>query len=69
MNKDLKALKRVAERQGWIVTQTNGKHYEWRNPEGVLVTRTAGTCSGKRTVKNYVAYLKRGGLQLGKGKK
>lgn len=64
MNRELKAIKKLAEQQGWSVEPTRSGHLTWRNPEGILVTRTATTCAGSRTIKNYIAYLKRGGLQL-----
>jgi hypothetical protein len=35
-NKDMLILKKEAESQGWVVTQTNGGHFKWLSPFGGL---------------------------------
>jgi predicted RNA binding protein YcfA (HicA-like mRNA interferase family) len=64
MMRELRAVERVARKQGWKVEPTRSGHYTWRNPDGVLVTVTPGSATGSRTAKNYLAYLRRGGLVL-----
>lgn len=66
MMRELRAIEKVARKQGWTVRPRGNGHFEWLNPDGKLVTITPGSASGERTAKNYIAYLKRGGLKVGK---
>lgn len=69
MMRELRAAERAALSQGWEIQPTKSGHFKWFNPDGELVTITPGTANGSRTTKNYLAYLKRGGLVLNrKGK-
>lgn len=63
MKKQIRELIRVARRQGWEVTTTNGSHLRWRGPDGGLVF-TPSTPSDWRSIKNMTAQLRKEGLKV-----
>lgn len=63
MRKDVKALVKLAESQGWQVTITRSNHVCFRSPEG-KTTFTPSTPSDGRGMKNAKAQLRRNGLAL-----
>lgn len=63
MKKEFRALRIVAEAQGWTVTLTRNNHLAWRSPTGALVI-SSFTPSDKRAILNLRAFLRRNGLIL-----
>lgn len=60
MNKDAKALIRLAEKQGWRVAKARGGHFKWYSPNGAMIT--SGALDGDvRALRNHVALMRRVG--------
>jgi len=63
-NKDLSNLVRVASKQGWVITYTNGGHLRWVSPAGRTVF-SSSTPSDRRSIKNIRKELRlRGFIEL-----
>lgn len=62
-NKDVRALLKLARRQGWRVL-TNGNHFKWYSPDGKTLIVTANTPSDRRALMNMTRDLRRAGLVL-----
>ena len=54
-------LAKQAEKQGWIVTKTNGGHLKWRSPNGVALF-SAYSSGDTRSVKNFRSQLRMAGF-------
>ena len=63
VSKEMKALRRAAERAGWRVALTKRGHYKWFPPEGRMVV-TASTPSDHRALSNIKSMLRKEGLVL-----
>jgi predicted RNA binding protein YcfA (HicA-like mRNA interferase family) len=61
--KDLRQLRRRAEKAGWTVTHTRGEHLRWLPPDGGPIVISPSSPSDWRGFKNLKARLKRGGLR------
>jgi len=61
-SKDVKALMRRAEKQGWTVTRTRGCHLKWVSPVGGTPYFSSSTPSDKRAIANMTRDLERRGL-------
>jgi hypothetical protein len=61
--KTMKALRRLAEAQGWVVDPTKNGHLMWKSPAGQIVT-SGSTESDWRAHRNHLARLRRCGLNL-----
>lgn len=61
-SKDLKAIFKALEDQKFDVVMTRGNHYKIYDPQGRLVTTSAGTPSDYRGIKNFIATLRRAGF-------
>jgi len=55
--KDIRDLKRKAERDGWAVTLTNGGHWRWQSPQGVVFF-SAQTPGDYRVIKKIKVRLR-----------
>jgi predicted RNA binding protein YcfA (HicA-like mRNA interferase family) len=64
VKKDLKRLRRLAERQGWRVEPTGGGHLRWRSPRCGRVIFTASSPSDYRALQNILSHLKAEGLEV-----
>lgn len=58
---EIKAIIRMAQAQGWVITKTNGGHLRWTAPTGGFVF-TASTPSDNRAIKNIMRDLRAYGL-------
>lgn len=65
--RDLRALIRMARRQGWTVEQTNGNHYRFVAPSGESYV-TSYSPSDWRAVHNLASALRSMGLKPRGGK-
>ncbi len=63
-SKDVKALVKKAEQQGWTVTRTRGDHLKWLSPNGGTPYFSSKTPSDKRAIANMSQDLRRKGLVL-----
>lgn len=66
--KEMKALLKAAEEQGWTVRFTGSGHYQWKAPDGQTIIVTPSTPSDHRSMSNTRAQLKRAGLNLPKAR-
>lgn len=55
---DIKDLKRQAEKDGWVVTLTNGGHWRWQSPRGVVFF-SAQTPGDYRVIKKIKVRLRK----------
>lgn len=67
MQKDMKQLCAVAEKQGFRVSHTRKGHVRFLPPNGGRIVIGASTPSDVRSMKNLRASLQRVGLQLPRG--
>ncbi|WP_144722220.1 type II toxin-antitoxin system HicA family toxin [Cellulosimicrobium sp. TH-20] len=65
MNKEIKALVKAAEAQGFTVTRTRNGHLRWSRG-GEFVTISPSTPSDRRGMLNLRAALKRAGFKPAK---
>lgn len=63
-DKDLNALIKRAEKQGWRVVKNNNSHLAWYPPDGGEFVITGSTPSEPRSFNNAKACLRRHGLVL-----
>jgi len=63
---DFDTIRRAAEAQGWIVERTKGKHWRFIPPDRTKrMVVTGGTPSDMRSIRNFLADLRRQGFQYG----
>lgn len=62
--KDVKALIKKAEKQGWSVERTRGHHLRWTGPVDDRPYFSSATPSDKRAIMNITRDLRRRGLVL-----
>lgn len=63
MHRELRALARAAERQGWSVERTRNNHLKWKPPQGQYYV-SSSTPSDHRALRNIRAHLIQRGLRL-----
>ena len=61
-SKEIRALAKLAEAQGWTVTRTRNGHLKWVSPQGSVVI-SPSTPSDWRSMKNHLAHLRRAGFK------
>ena len=61
LKKELKRLRRMAERAGWNVDRTKKNHLRWRSPTGEMVI-TSSTPSDSRAIHSIKRDLRRAGM-------
>lgn len=64
LKKDIKQLMRIAQEQGWEVSNTNGGHLRWRPPNNAPLVFTASTPSDRRAIHRILRDLQRSGLRV-----
>ena len=62
-DKELKALIRAAEKQGWRVERTKKGHWQFYAPDGENIVTAAGTSGGGRGTSNLLSRLRRYGFK------
>lgn len=62
--KDVKALIKRAEKQGWTVSRTRADHLRWTSPTDPRPYFSSSTPSDKRAIINISKDLQRRGLRL-----
>lgn len=67
--KELNELRRIAEQQGWKVTQTKGDHMKWLPPDGGPFVITSASPSTSNIIKTIKHQLQKRGLALGNGRR
>jgi hypothetical protein len=60
--KDVQAIVKAAESQGWTVKRTARGHYLFFSPNGDFVCDLSGTPSSQREVTNKLHRLRKAGL-------
>lgn len=61
--KDVEAIVKAAEDQGFQVKKTTRGHYVFRTPDGEFICDLSGTPSSQREVTNKLHKLRRAGLR------
>lgn len=63
--KDLGDLLDLARQAGWVVKYLKGAgHWQLKSPDGKTIIHTGSTPSDPRSVSNFRAQLRRGGLEI-----
>lgn len=63
VQKEMKEIRREAERQGWRVEATKKGHIRFYAPDGTNIVHAAGTPSDRRSIDNLIAQLRRYGFR------
>lgn len=63
MRKDVRALVREAERQGWMAVRLTSGHVQLLSPDGTTIVVLPGTPSSQRWRTRAIAQLRKGGFQ------
>jgi len=63
MTNEVKELLDAAEKQGWRVERTKKGHWRCYAPDGDTIVIVPGTPSDRRSLRNAVAEMRRGGFQ------
>jgi len=62
----LRELQRLAERQGWEVTRTGGRHLRFRPPDRAQAIVIVGYSPSASGLRDAEAQLRKSGLDIGR---
>lgn len=63
MGAGFRKIKKLASKQGWVVDQTSRGHWQFKPPNGGEIVVTSWSPSDHRSILNFTARLRKGGLR------